>query len=51
MSAYLAMGGHGAFIWPSYAISAVVLIALAVVSWRRARVAQRDLDRLDRGRR
>jgi heme exporter protein D len=51
MSTYFAMGGHAGFIWPSYAISALVLIALAVVSFRRARAAQRALDGLDRGRR
>ncbi|MDP6390657.1 MAG: heme exporter protein CcmD [Alphaproteobacteria bacterium] len=38
---FLAMGGYGAFIWPSYLIAAAVLIGLLaqtlVTLWRRER--------------
>jgi heme exporter protein D len=44
MSAFLKMGGYGAFIWPAYGITALLLGAAVVVTWRayaraRARLA------------
>tara|TARA_R110000787_G_scaffold38998_14_gene97903 strand:- start:5921 stop:6103 length:183 start_codon:yes stop_codon:yes gene_type:complete len=35
MLEFLAMGGHGAYVWSAYAISIVVLIALVVAPLRR----------------
>ncbi|MDH5748527.1 MAG: heme exporter protein CcmD [Rhodospirillales bacterium] len=32
ISTFLNMGGHGVFIWPSYLLSALVLILLLVFS-------------------
>ena len=32
MSSFFAMGGYAAFVWPAYAIVAVVLIGLLVLS-------------------
>ncbi len=43
---FFAMGGHGAFIWPAFAVAAVVMGALLVVSLRQARANQAGLDRL-----
>jgi heme exporter protein D len=43
LESYLAMGGHGAFIWSAYAVAAVVLIGLLLVSWRAARVREAEL--------
>jgi heme exporter protein D len=40
-AAYFAMGGYAAFVWPAYAVAAVVLGGLALHSWRRYR-ASRD---------
>ena len=40
MSAFFAMGGYAAFVWPSYAASALVIglaIALTVSGHRKAR--------------
>jgi len=34
MSGFLDMGGYAAYVWPSYAISAVVLIGVLVASIR-----------------
>ena len=43
---FLAMGGHGAFVWSAFGVAAVVMVALLVVSLRQARVNQAALDRL-----
>ncbi len=40
---FWAMGGHGAYIWPSYGIVALVLIGLAVVTIRALRATEREL--------
>ena len=32
MNAYFAMGGYGAYIWPSYGLSILVIGALVVIS-------------------
>jgi heme exporter protein D len=44
---YLAMGGYAAFVWPAYAVAALVLIAFAIDSWRRVKRAAAALRRLD----
>jgi heme exporter protein D len=41
------MGGYGAFIWPSFAITAFVLIGLLVVSLRAARGREATLRMLE----
>ncbi len=41
---FLSMGGHAAYIWPSYAIVFAVLVALLVTSWRGCKRAERDLE-------
>ena len=46
ISTYFQMGGYAAFVWPAYAIAALVLIGFALSSWRRLRAAQRALERL-----
>ena len=46
MNDYLAMGGYGAFVWPAYALSALVMIGLAVTAWWNLRVRERDLAKL-----
>jgi heme exporter protein D len=46
LSHWLAMGGYAAFVWPAYAIAAVVLGGLALYSWRRHRQSARLLARL-----
>ena len=43
MSEYFAMGGYAAFVWPSYGVTAVLLVVLFVVSARRLSAAERAL--------
>ena len=40
------MGGYGAFIWPSFAVAALVMVALLVVSLLDLRARQTDLKAL-----
>jgi len=40
------MGGDAAFVWPAYGVAALMLIAFAVLSWRRLRAAERALERI-----
>ena len=43
---WLGMGGYAAFVWPAYAIAAVVLGGLTLHSWRRYRASAAALSRL-----
>lgn len=43
LSAYLDMGGYGAFVWPSFALTVAVLGGLVVASIRSAGARQREL--------
>ncbi len=51
MGEYLAMGGHGAFIWPAYLAAAAVMAGLLVASLRALRARQAELDALEARRR
>jgi heme exporter protein D len=42
-SDYFAMGGYGAFVWPSYGAAVLLLAALFLLSARRLRAAERAL--------
>jgi heme exporter protein D len=44
VSEYFAMGGYAAFIWPSYGVAALLLVALLLLSVRRLQAAERALD-------
>lgn len=44
---FWAMGGHGAFVWPSYAIGVGLLVALAVLSWRGYVAARAEVAKLE----
>ena len=39
---FLAMGGHGIYVWPAFAIAIGVLAAMAIQAWQ----ARRSLTRL-----
>ena len=43
---FIAMGGYAKYVWPAYAIAALVIIAFAVSSWRRLRAAENALARV-----
>jgi heme exporter protein D len=49
MAAFLSMGGYAVFVWPSFGITALVLLGLAVLSVRRARANEAALKALDKG--
>lgn len=46
ISTYFQMGGYAEYVWPAYAIAALVLIGFALSSWRRLCAAERALERL-----
>lgn len=41
IATFLDMGGYAAFVWPAFGLTAVVMVALAIVSHRAARSAER----------
>ena len=41
------MGGHAAFIWPAYGVTAIVMIGLLIYTWRKARVEKAALEKLE----
>ncbi|MEQ9812416.1 MAG: heme exporter protein CcmD [Azospirillaceae bacterium] len=53
MSEFFAMGGYAPYVWGAYGLALVLIVALAVVSWRRLRAAEKTLKTLEavRGRR
>ena len=46
ISAFFAMGGYGAFVWPAFAITAAVMGGLLAVSLRRLRAREAELEAL-----
>lgn len=46
-AAFWAMGGHAAFVWPSYAVGVGLILALAIVSWRGYAAAREAVARLE----
>ena len=48
MGDFFAMGGYGAYVWPAFGITAVVLIGLVAVSLRGLRSREALLDRLQK---
>ena len=43
---FLAMGGYASFVWPAYAVAAIVLAGLSLHSLAAYRRCQRELARL-----
>ena len=43
---FIAMGGYAEFVWPAYAIAAVVVVGFAIATWRRLRAAESALARV-----
>jgi heme exporter protein D len=50
MAAFFDMGGYAAFVWPAYALTAAILVAIAVGSWRNLRALERELAACEDGR-
>ncbi len=51
MSAFFAMGGYAAFIWPAYAVSVLVMAGLAAQSALDLRTQRRLVNELEAGER
>ncbi len=47
MTAFFTMGGYAAFVWPAYAVAALVLLALLAASWKGLRDAEATLKLLE----
>ncbi|HJO69673.1 MAG TPA: heme exporter protein CcmD [Rhodospirillales bacterium] len=47
LAAFFNMGGYGAFVWPAFVTSGLVLIALLAASWHFAKAQERTLARLE----
>ena len=47
---FLAMGGYAGYVWPAYAIAAVVMIGLALATIRTLRRREAELAALEKGR-
>lgn len=50
MANYFDMGGYAGFVWPSYAVAAIVLVALFVTTWRSLKSRERTLEMLQAAR-
>lgn len=50
MANYFDMGGYAGYVWPSYAVAAVVMVALFVATWRGLKARERTLERLQAAR-
>ncbi len=46
MANYFDMGGYAGYVWPSYAVTAIVLVALFVATWRGLKNRERTLETL-----
>jgi len=47
MAAFLSMGGYAAFVWPAFAVAALVMVGLLMTSLRGLRSNQAALDALE----
>ncbi|MDM7946897.1 heme exporter protein CcmD [Oceanibaculum nanhaiense] len=47
LSSYFAMGGHGIYVWSSYAVTAVVLVVLLAATLAGLRRRESELRRLE----
>lgn len=50
MANYFEMGGYAGYVWPSYALAAIVLVALFVTTWRGLKARERTLETLQAAR-
>jgi heme exporter protein D len=48
LTEFFHMGGYAAYVWPAFGFAGVVLLALAMQSWRAARRRQDELEQLRR---
>lgn len=48
LSSFFAMGGYSGFVWGSYGLAVVVMVAVLVASIRSARVRESELELLQK---
>ena len=48
LSSFLNMGGYGGYVWPSYALTALVMVGVLVGSIRAARAREAELEQLQK---
>lgn len=46
MAEFFSMGGYGAYVWPSYGMTAIIMVVLLIVSVRGLKSTQATFDRL-----
>lgn len=46
VSEFWAMGGYGEFVWPAYGVSILALVIIAVLSFRKMKATERNLNHL-----
>lgn len=46
MNTFLEMGGYGGFVWPSYAVAGVVMLAVIVITRHNQKARERELEML-----
>ena len=46
MAEFLSMGGYGAYVWPSYGLSAVIMLVLLIASLRSLKSTEKTFQRL-----
>ncbi|PWC32234.1 heme exporter protein CcmD [Azospirillum sp. TSO35-2] len=50
MNEFFAMGGYAAYVWPAYALAALVLLGLLAATWKGLRDAETTLKALESAR-
>jgi len=46
MADFFSMGGYGAYVWPSYGLCAVIMLALLIFSLRSLKTTEHTFERL-----
>ena len=47
LSAFLAMGGYAAYVWPAYGVASVVLIGVWIASLRGLRARESEIEAVE----
>ncbi len=47
IESFLAMGGYGAYVWPAYGLTAIVMLTFLITTLRSLRQHRKSLDALE----
>ena len=50
IATFFAMGGYAAYVWPAFAVAAVVMVALVIATMHTLRRREREIGELIKGR-